>query len=248
MRLGHDWEFGFNETVIVDYMRNEIVVRRLYDGSWIAYSRRCPHQGADLSHVKIENRVIRCPWHGLCFDLDSGTNVTNACESLQIFEISILRGEVFLSESRSRKSQTDTYLCSYGWDRRTGRFESSSELNLSMGDRCIGVTPRGVELVTILNESCTEAEVIITGRITGKYDSDDEDTEDIAFEIKTHLEDEFRRLQIDTEILNVEILLDNQAIVHYVGSEEELLGPISVSASHELEVPISFTRAEFNVS
>ena len=39
LRIGHDWEFGFNETLVVDYAREEIVVRRLGDGSWLAFSK-----------------------------------------------------------------------------------------------------------------------------------------------------------------------------------------------------------------
>jgi len=52
---------------------------------------------------------------------------------------------------------------------------------------------------------------------------------------------------MDIEILNVEVLLDNQAIVHYIGTDPESLGPISVSASHRLGLSVSFHRAQFNV-
>ncbi|MAT13280.1 MAG: hypothetical protein CMM02_19960 [Rhodopirellula sp.] len=247
LRIGHEWEFGFNETIIVDYARKEIAVRRLGDGSWFAFSKYCPHQGADLSEVEIVDGAIRCPWHGLCFELESGANITNQCDPLRIYQVTVIRSEVFLSESKTVAPQMRTYLCRYGWDRRIGRFESSGDMNFSSGDLCIGITARGAERVTILNESLTAGGALVTGRITGISDSETEATDNIAFKVSTYLEDEFLNQNMDIEILNVEVLLDNQAIVHYIGTDQESLGPISVSASHRLGLSVSFHRAQFNV-
>ena len=246
MRIGHDWEFGFNETVVVNYEQQEVAVRRLFDGSWVAFSKYCPHQSADLSESEILDGALRCPWHGLCFELESGANVTNQCAPLDIYKIAVIRGEVFLTDSSSSESRGKTYLCRYGWDCRTGRFQSAAQTEFSAGDVCIGITARGVERVTILNESLSETDPIITGRLTGIYDSETVDTEAVSFEIKNHLEIEFREKQLDAEILKVELLLDNQVIVHYIGTKPELLGPISVSASHQLGLSISFCHVEFN--
>lgn len=63
-----------------------IVIRKL-DGSFRALRDRCPHRGARLSRGLLQEMidgeqvgtrelraevVVRCPWHGYEFDVDSG--------------------------------------------------------------------------------------------------------------------------------------------------------------------------------
>jgi nitrite reductase (NADH) small subunit len=68
--------------------RATIFLERLPDGTVKAFSTRCPHQGADLSHgcttgvasgsdphsvhLVREGEILRCPWHGFEFDMVSG--------------------------------------------------------------------------------------------------------------------------------------------------------------------------------
>ena len=63
------------------------ILRREICGDWIAFYRkqdgaiaaiedRCSHRFAPLSRGKLEGDVIRCKYHGLCFD-DAGRCVTN---------------------------------------------------------------------------------------------------------------------------------------------------------------------------
>lgn len=44
---------------------------------------RCPHQQAPLQQASISNGQLRCPRHGMVFDLPSGRPVTaNGCAAL----------------------------------------------------------------------------------------------------------------------------------------------------------------------
>lgn len=42
------------------------------DGTLHAIDDSCPHNGASLFSGKLEGRLLRCPAHGLRFDLNSG--------------------------------------------------------------------------------------------------------------------------------------------------------------------------------
>ena len=244
-RIGHDWEFGFNEPVVVLFSDKEVAVRRLADGRWHAFSKNCPHQGADLSQVDIIDGTLKCPWHGLCFDTATGNNLTNECSPMDVFAISVVRGEVFLSEVASEETVVRTYLCRYGWDRRTGRFKSLEDVTYAKGDKCVGRTARGIERLTILNESSHTIPGNETGTITGTYHPEHHHHEDLRLKLTTHLENTFQAQQLDTEILHIEVLIDQQVIVHYIGFDQKALGPLCVSTSHQLGISISFCRAEF---
>ena len=164
---------------------------------------------------------------------------------MDVFAISVVRGEVFLSEVASEETLVRTYLCRYGWDRRTGRFKSLEDVTYAEGDKCVGRTARGIECLTILNESTTTIPGKETGTITGTYHSENNNHEELRLKLIPHLENTFQEQQLDTEILHVEVLIDQQVIVHYIGTDQKALGPLCVSTSHQLGILISFCRAEF---
>ena len=43
-----------------------------FEGEYAALMNKCPHQGGPLGEGSIENGLLRCPWHGYQFDLESG--------------------------------------------------------------------------------------------------------------------------------------------------------------------------------
>ena len=59
-------------------------VARLYDGDIVTFSRRCPHQGADLAGGYLRGNEIVCPWHNLPFDLRSGRSRCDAIRGLVV--------------------------------------------------------------------------------------------------------------------------------------------------------------------
>jgi len=62
-------------------------VARLADGSVVAFGRRCPHEGADLSLGYIEGNVVRCPWHNLPFDARTGSSPCQSLKQLKTFPV-----------------------------------------------------------------------------------------------------------------------------------------------------------------
>jgi 3-phenylpropionate/trans-cinnamate dioxygenase ferredoxin subunit len=42
------------------------------DGTWLAVEDSCPHQGASLGQGLVDGCVVKCPAHGMKFDLRTG--------------------------------------------------------------------------------------------------------------------------------------------------------------------------------
>jgi nitrite reductase/ring-hydroxylating ferredoxin subunit len=45
------------------------------NGEVHAVENRCPHLGLSMSRGRVEDGVLRCPWHGSTFDVCSGRNL-----------------------------------------------------------------------------------------------------------------------------------------------------------------------------
>ena len=63
----------------------QILLTRV-NGKVCAFSAKCPHIGLSLARGKIENGVIRCPWHGSRFDVCTGKNLdwTNSFAGMEM--------------------------------------------------------------------------------------------------------------------------------------------------------------------
>jgi nitrite reductase/ring-hydroxylating ferredoxin subunit len=46
-----------------------------FDGAVSVIEDACTHAGGPLSHGKVENGIVKCPWHGSCFRLRDGAVV-----------------------------------------------------------------------------------------------------------------------------------------------------------------------------
>ena len=55
-------------------------VARLGEDEFVTFSRRCPHQGADLAMGHVADGRIVCPWHNVPFDPATGRS---PCQSLR---------------------------------------------------------------------------------------------------------------------------------------------------------------------
>jgi nitrite reductase/ring-hydroxylating ferredoxin subunit len=73
---------------------NGICVSRLSEDRIVAFSRRCPHKGADLSTGYIIDGRIVCPWHNLTFDPQTGSSPCRSLASLRRFQCQLDDGHV----------------------------------------------------------------------------------------------------------------------------------------------------------
>ena len=96
--------------------RSKLVLTRLPSGELRAISGRCPHQGADLEYACItgmatgrsreqidmtrDGEVMRCPWHGFEFDLETGEPAVSPPEAtrmrLRLYDVSERDGRIFV--------------------------------------------------------------------------------------------------------------------------------------------------------
>lgn len=65
------------------------------DGSWYAFEKNCPHQGADLEHSKIDGDNVVCPLHQYCFDLKTGKSLNHKGSPLKIYPLKWEEGQLY---------------------------------------------------------------------------------------------------------------------------------------------------------
>lgn len=82
-------------------------------GDFFAVRNKCPHKGAPLCEGTVSgtflpsrpndyvygmnNKVLRCPWHGWEFDLESGRSVFEPNEvRVQVYPVTVEAGDVIL--------------------------------------------------------------------------------------------------------------------------------------------------------
>ena len=52
------------------------------EGGFYALGAKCTHYGAPLVKGNVANGHVRCPWHGACFNLETGTDYGKARDTL----------------------------------------------------------------------------------------------------------------------------------------------------------------------
>ncbi|XP_017033650.2 apoptosis-inducing factor 3 [Drosophila kikkawai] len=78
------------------------------NGRLRALGGRCPHRGAPLHKGVLSNGRVRCPWHGACFDLETG-DIENfpGLDSLPCHRMAVdSKGQVLVRAKRSQLSKT----------------------------------------------------------------------------------------------------------------------------------------------
>jgi nitrite reductase/ring-hydroxylating ferredoxin subunit len=93
-------------------------VARLADDRFAAFSRYCPHQGADLSCGFIKNDRLVCPWHNLSFDPATGASPCKSLPELRQFPCEVRDGHVIVTASEE-SDRADSP--SPGGERSSGR-------------------------------------------------------------------------------------------------------------------------------
>jgi nitrite reductase/ring-hydroxylating ferredoxin subunit len=74
-----------------------VCVARLQDDRVVAFSRRCPHQGADLALGTLQANMIVCPWHNLAFDPATGASSCTSLHALKLVPAEVVGDRIVLA-------------------------------------------------------------------------------------------------------------------------------------------------------
>jgi len=96
-------ELKDNGTKKLNLFSQQILLSRV-NGKYGAIDGICPHQGGPLIDGKIENGIIRCPWHGHSFDPISGKSLGKD-NDLKTFEVEERNDGVYLKIAPAKKSE-----------------------------------------------------------------------------------------------------------------------------------------------
>lgn len=65
-----------------------------------AIAETCSHRGGPLSEGKLQDTIVRCPWHGSCFSLEDGRVVNGPSVHPQpVLEVRVRDGQIEVRES-----------------------------------------------------------------------------------------------------------------------------------------------------
>jgi nitrite reductase/ring-hydroxylating ferredoxin subunit len=74
----------------------QVLLFRLGD-SYFAVRANCPHRAAPLDRGRLEGALVRCPWHGIKFDVRTGARVcAPVCEDLETYPTQVRDGRVWI--------------------------------------------------------------------------------------------------------------------------------------------------------
>lgn len=71
------------------------------EGCLYAMDDSCPHGGASLVMGKLEGFTVRCPAHGLQFDIRSGCMATPGGLAARSYPVTVVDGQTFVTVSAS---------------------------------------------------------------------------------------------------------------------------------------------------
>lgn len=76
------------------------------NGEIYAIDEGCPHNGASLFGGRLEGRLLRCPAHGLRFDLATGCVPGVSGFGVATYAVELQQGRCFIDLSRPRPQES----------------------------------------------------------------------------------------------------------------------------------------------
>lgn len=77
-----------------------MILNHPVSGKYYAFEARCPHQSRTLATATLHGNNLRCNWHGMTYDLETGVKTDTAgyigMPDLEIFPVKIEDGNVFV--------------------------------------------------------------------------------------------------------------------------------------------------------
>jgi nitrite reductase/ring-hydroxylating ferredoxin subunit len=95
------------ERKIVTVGRREIAIFNV-GGTLYAIENLCPHQGGPLGEGWLEGKLLTCPWHGWCFDLQSGAMTLGDFSVAETFDVRAEGSTVLLATEPARTAREAT--------------------------------------------------------------------------------------------------------------------------------------------
>lgn len=77
---------------------SKVCLARINRERTVAFARKCPHEGADLSLGTVHDGQLICPWHNLHFDLHDGKSHCSGLADLRMYKLSERDGTVTLED------------------------------------------------------------------------------------------------------------------------------------------------------
>jgi len=96
-------ELRDNDTKKLNLFSQQVLLSKV-NGKYGAIEGICPHQGGPLMDSKIENGIIRCPWHGHPFDPVSGKSLGKD-NNLKTFEVEERDDSIYIKIAPAKKSE-----------------------------------------------------------------------------------------------------------------------------------------------
>ncbi len=96
MRVGRVEDIPEGERKIVEVEGRSIGVFH-HQGQWYALVNHCLHRGGPVATGTLEGNVLTCPWHGFQYDVTTGKMVVDPDSKLEMFQVILRDGEVFIS-------------------------------------------------------------------------------------------------------------------------------------------------------
>lgn len=72
-----------------------------FEGSWVAFSKKCPHAGAPLDQGWLEAGTVVCAYHRQRFDLKSGKGVQGQGNYITIYPLRQIEKKWFVEVKKS---------------------------------------------------------------------------------------------------------------------------------------------------
>ena len=89
-------------------LSEKVCAARLGDGRILAFSRRCPHEGADLALGRLQGNRIVCPWHNLVLDLETGQSRCLTVRRLRSYPVRVEREHITVSIREADRGDATT--------------------------------------------------------------------------------------------------------------------------------------------
>jgi NAD(P)H-dependent nitrite reductase small subunit len=95
IRIGNIEDFPEGQGRMISAARKPVAVFKV-NGKIYAVNNICPHMGGPIGGGEVEGTTVSCPYHHMCFDLETGRSADSFGHSLQTYPVKVEDGEVWI--------------------------------------------------------------------------------------------------------------------------------------------------------